>query len=450
MKQNRKNCAAIYTEEEYEQLVLEAYWQARDTVKMANNRYRFNCIYCRESHKDKNTVSYHRMFNLCRAYNGEKPLKMYPTWEPSNHGEKHRIALKYGKQSSPHGSHSHSPSTFPPPLDLDAGPLNSPVLESVTAEHGNTSRKRKLQTRSAVPPVAGRTRNIAPDHPPAEPPRRNLATKAAPKPPRSPSETRRRRPKPKPKPAPPRIAIISSSEEELSSNSSPSESNSTSKGATPGSQNTGDGQFRVVKHETVLQSPNSPRNEVPDPPQQAEPEIIRASILHHGVVLDDPSAEPVPQPVHVQDIVVQPETPKEDALEVFHAQPSTAPIQPLSLSREDCKQKAYEEATALFMSQSVSTQPPEPVPVDGLYVLITETDEQWVPMRLLDEPDACMQFLHRQLEDGTIRQNMGNAFGQWYLYGNKKVIHYHSLSFSSVLVYIDHLMFAEVLCQYIV
>jgi hypothetical protein len=27
MKQSRKNCAAIYTEEEYEELVLEAYWR---------------------------------------------------------------------------------------------------------------------------------------------------------------------------------------------------------------------------------------------------------------------------------------------------------------------------------------------------------------------------------------------------------------------------------------
>jgi hypothetical protein len=63
MQQNRKNCAAIYTEEEYEELVLEAYWQARDKIKMANNMYRFNCIHCRESHKDKNIVSYHRMFN---------------------------------------------------------------------------------------------------------------------------------------------------------------------------------------------------------------------------------------------------------------------------------------------------------------------------------------------------------------------------------------------------
>ena len=63
MTHNRKQCVALYLEEEYEHLVLECYWTARSKEKMANNRFRFFCIYCRESHKDKNTTSYHRMFN---------------------------------------------------------------------------------------------------------------------------------------------------------------------------------------------------------------------------------------------------------------------------------------------------------------------------------------------------------------------------------------------------
>jgi hypothetical protein len=374
MKQNRKNCVAIYTEEEYEELVVEAYWEARDKIKMANNRYMFNCIYCRESHKDKNIVSYHRMFNLCRAYHGEKPLKMYPTWEPSNHGEKQRIAAKFGKQSSPHGSHSHSPSQFPPPLELDANPINNPALEVVPAEHGITSRKRKLPTRNAVPPICSRTRNNALAHPPASPHRRtyNLAVKATPKPPRSPSHSRRR---PKAKRVP-RIAIISSTEEELSSSDSPSGSNSTSKDATPRSQNTGDGQFRVVKHENVPQGGNSPTKEVSVQAQPLQHDIIRASNEHDCVVLTHPD---VPQPLHVHDIVLQPEPPQEVALCVPQVQPSTIPIQPPPLSREDCKQQAYEEATTLFLSHTGSLQPPEPVHVDGLYVLITQTEPEWVP-----------------------------------------------------------------------
>ena len=118
MKQNKKNCATIYTAEEYEKLVLEAYWHAKDMIKQANNMYMFIGIHYRKSVKDKNTISYHRMFNLCKSYTGEKPLKMYPTWEPNNHGEKQRIAAIYGNVSSPNASHSQSLTSFPPPLDF--------------------------------------------------------------------------------------------------------------------------------------------------------------------------------------------------------------------------------------------------------------------------------------------------------------------------------------------
>ena len=75
----------------------------RDKTKLANARYIFKYIHCKESHKDKNTVSYHRMFNLCKRYTGEKLVKMYPTWEPSNHGEKQSIANKYMIVLLPHG-----------------------------------------------------------------------------------------------------------------------------------------------------------------------------------------------------------------------------------------------------------------------------------------------------------------------------------------------------------
>ena len=49
----RKQCVAPYLEEEYEQLVLECYWTSRLNVKMTNNMYRFSCVHCKESQKDK-------------------------------------------------------------------------------------------------------------------------------------------------------------------------------------------------------------------------------------------------------------------------------------------------------------------------------------------------------------------------------------------------------------
>ena len=157
MKQNRRTCAAIYCEEEYERLVIEAYWQSRSKTMMANNRYKFECIHCKESHKDKNTVSYHRMFNLCKVYKGEEPLKMYPTWEPSEHGEKARIALKYGKVSSPTTHTAPQSQKIPPPLDLAVPSAKKRRLPVRTVEHAPPTKKRILAVKAAThckPPLS--------------------------------------------------------------------------------------------------------------------------------------------------------------------------------------------------------------------------------------------------------------------------------------------------------
>ena len=49
---------------------------------------------------------------------GSKPLKMYPTWEPSEHGEKTKITAKYDKVSSPPLSSVISSMPLPHPLQL--------------------------------------------------------------------------------------------------------------------------------------------------------------------------------------------------------------------------------------------------------------------------------------------------------------------------------------------
>jgi hypothetical protein len=148
MIHNRKQCIALYLEEEYEQLVLECYWTARARVKMPNNRYRFTCIHCKETHKDKNTTSYHRMFKLCRVYEGSKPLKMYPTWDKSEQGEKQRIGLKFGKRDSPPTSSTPSPATRPPPLDLDDEGASTDCTDGVSA--GETTPPQRLSRKRPV------------------------------------------------------------------------------------------------------------------------------------------------------------------------------------------------------------------------------------------------------------------------------------------------------------
>ena len=157
MKQNRKTCAVLFEEFEYEQAVLEAYWQAKGKIKLSNNRFPFHCIYCKTSLKDKNTVSYHRMFNLCKEYKGSKPLKMYPTWEPSEHGEKARIAAKYGKASSPPLSGVPGSTPLPPPLQLEPTISRKRTLTVKPAEQDPRKKKRiqtlKSASRDRVPPA---------------------------------------------------------------------------------------------------------------------------------------------------------------------------------------------------------------------------------------------------------------------------------------------------------
>ena len=103
MTHNRKPCAALFLEEDYDRLTLECYSKARVTTeRLKNGRFPFSCIFCKEIHKDKNMTSYHRMFNLCKVYKDPHALKMYPTWEKSDHGELNRIAKKYGRVFQQH------------------------------------------------------------------------------------------------------------------------------------------------------------------------------------------------------------------------------------------------------------------------------------------------------------------------------------------------------------
>lgn len=204
---------------------------------------------------------------------------------------------------------------------------------------------------------------------------------------------------------PPHRAIVSSSGEKLSSATSCSESELDLKESIPESHNSDHGVFCVVKHEHVLHAH----------PLHVHDDIIRAQPLHDGVHLAHPFADTIHQSTNLHDIVLQPELPCEG---VLHAEPLPEHVQPRPLSREECKEQTYEEATTMFHAHIKVGSPPKAVLVNGLYVLIMESDEQWVPKKLLDNPDACMEYLFKQCKDGTIGQLSGAAFGQWYLYGN--------------------------------
>ena len=136
MTYNRKPCAALFLEYEYEALIHEAYSESRVTTKMLKNgRYFFSCTFCKKLHKDKNMTSYHRMFNICKVYKEPVALKMYPTWEKSDHGELNKIAKKYGNFF---------------PCNTISKPFANPKREPDNVVHLSTSNRRKIAT-TAVP-----------------------------------------------------------------------------------------------------------------------------------------------------------------------------------------------------------------------------------------------------------------------------------------------------------
>lgn len=198
MSHNWKQCVALYLEE-YEELVLECYWTARSKEKMVNNRHRFFCIHCKESHKDKNTTSYHRMFRLCPVYKGTKALKMYPTWDKSEQGEKQRIGLKYGKRDSPTVPTALTPSMRPPPLNLDGDAASTDCGDAVSAVESSppynarlprvhlnqsvrSSKKRNLASPSVDqrPPPPRKSTAIPDDKYEVPPPKRSKSVTPAP------------------------------------------------------------------------------------------------------------------------------------------------------------------------------------------------------------------------------------------------------------------------------
>jgi hypothetical protein len=76
-----------------------------------------------------------------------------------------------------------------------------------------------------------------------------------------------------------------------------------------------------------------------------------------------------------------------------------------------------------------------------LYIFISEADYAWMLNFLTKiHPQAGIQYLHNMLEDDTLDQKIGSAFGQIYLNHNAvclaslfDVLHYNS-SFLSLIV----------------
>ena len=328
MTHNRKICAALFSEIEYDNLISECYCRAIvKHERMNNGRHPFLCLRCNEKFRSKNMISYHRMFSQCKVY-GPNPLKMYPTWDKSDHGELMRVSKK---------------------LKLD---FHGSMLSK-----GRELAKRKAEEACFQTPPAKHIKLSA------------LAT------PESPDDP---------------FSLTTPSEFKMESNmpwhvkrNAASENRETSSYA----------------HCESGDTPSTSQDNDADGSQ-------------------DGSA-------HTDDV---PST--SGALRVVPHCYSDA-IQ----TRAAIITRSWEEARLKFPDSThvCTLKPPTPVDVSGLYILLTEVDINWMPKELLDDPDGCIQFLHKMVEDRTLEIKLSSAFGHWYLYGTLvRVIHCRSLSFNCV------------------
>ena len=323
MTYNRKACVTLFLEAEYDSLILEAYSESRVTTeKRKNGRYPFSCIFCKEIHKDKNMTSYHRMFNLCKMYKKPTALKMYPTWEKSDHVELNRVAKKYGRVFA----------------------LNMPTKPYVV-------RKRKCEDVLQSPPSK----------------RRHIANSVAPK-------------------------------QQLEGLCKISQS-------------------RVSPKRMHLKFQKTTTQELSDDSDERT-EDASDSLCEEREVKD------------VSDINTPPDTARNSG-DVRSTSLETASVDgefkvvkhnavvPV-LTRKDVEDRAWAEARLEFPNANSACIPPPLTPVDvsGLYTLITEVKVNWLPKELLSDPQGCLEFLHKMVEDGSLGVKLGSAFGTWYLYSN--------------------------------
>jgi hypothetical protein len=108
--------------EEYEMLALGTHFDVKwPHIPTFGNMPSFQCKFCKIMFKNKNTLFYHMMMNLCLEYIGKELLKMYPTItkfevkELTKLGEKHGKILPNCLKHPNEDAVKHSPKRTTPP-----------------------------------------------------------------------------------------------------------------------------------------------------------------------------------------------------------------------------------------------------------------------------------------------------------------------------------------------
>jgi hypothetical protein len=103
-------------------LALEAHFDVkRLNIPTFGNMPSFECKFYRNVFKDKNTLFYHRLMNLCPDYTRKELLKIYPTITKSKAKKLTKLGEKHGKTLPNQLKHpienvtKHSPKKATPP-----------------------------------------------------------------------------------------------------------------------------------------------------------------------------------------------------------------------------------------------------------------------------------------------------------------------------------------------
>ena len=83
------------------------------------------------------------------------------------------------------------------------------------------------------------------------------------------------------------------------------------------------------------------------------------------------------------------------------------------LTRDKIKECAWVKARLKFTDENSTyiSPPPTSVDISRFYILITKVDIDLMPKDLIEDPQACIQFLYRMVEEGTLAVKLGSAFG---------------------------------------
>ena len=91
---------------------------------------------------------------------------------------------------------------------------------------------------------------------------------------------------------------------------------------------------------------------------------------------------------------------------------------PVKLTRKDVEERAKMIANALTISSDFNLgPPPEEVHAHGLYIIVTKTEDEWMPRSLLDQLEQCVIFFQTLKKDGLLVQTISTAVGLWYVIG---------------------------------